>query len=156
MPAAVRPVLFLNVDGVLNTTRTWGAWMKLGHPHALEGHLVRKVAQLVARTNARVVLSSTWRRSSAGLSGTALAFEYQGWVNARRIVINQTPVLPGMPRGDEIAMWLRLADHTGPVAILDDESDMGSLLPCLVRTDSSVGVSDANIATAELLLKSRS
>lgn len=148
-----QPVLFLDVDGCLNTTRTAGAWSRLGWHGALEPKLVARVAALVDRTNARVVLSSTWRISSAGLAGTALAFEYVGWKNARRVMTDQTPRFPGLPRGDEISWWLRNAEHAGPFCILDDDVDMGALANWLVQTDPNVGVTDADIVKAEALLR---
>lgn len=151
--ATQRPVLFLDIDGTVNTTRTAGAWTRLGWHGALEPELVARVAALVERTNARVVLSSTWRISSAGLAGTALALEYVGWKNARKVMTDQTPRLPGFPRGDEIAWWLRNAGHAGPVCILDDDGGMGALANQLVQTDPSVGVTDADIARAEALLR---
>ncbi len=156
MPTApVVPILFLDIDGVLNTTRTWGAWTHLGRHEALEPVLVTRVAALVERTGARVVLSSMWRRSTVGLTGTVLALEYQGWRNCRRQLRDETPFLGGMPRGDEIALWLRNAEHKGAIAVLDDEADMGSVLPFLVQTDREVGVTDADIVRVERLLLTR-
>ncbi len=152
-PAAVRPVLALDVDGVLNYVGHPGSWRMLGWPGALDPRLVQKVAALVKRTDARVVLSSMWRKCEAGTRGTALAFEYCGWRDARLIVRDETPWLPGRPRGEEIQAWLRNADYTGPVAILDDESDMGALLPRLVQTDRNIGVTDKDLARAEALLR---
>ena len=53
-------IIFLDIDGVCNTPRTWG-----NRPleHALETHLVGNVQRLISATDAELVLSSTWRKS---------------------------------------------------------------------------------------------
>ena len=114
-------VLFLDIDGVLNSSRSCAAFG--GYPHGFGSDDMRKfdaialgLIQRLCRAvpDLRIILSSTWRRDRAPMeAGLAL----------RLPIIDSTPVLNGK-RGDEIAHWL--AAHPGVTewAIVDDDSDM--------------------------------
>mmetsp|Transcript_14145 Transcript_14145/g.29659 ORF Transcript_14145/g.29659 Transcript_14145/m.29659 type:complete len:251 (+) Transcript_14145:55-807(+) len=74
---APRPLrlLFLDVDGVLNTSSTWGQ----GH---LEDSCLLQVAQLIHRSGARIVLSTSWRGDEgmrASQNGIAPGCSCEGW-----------------------------------------------------------------------------
>lgn len=113
-------VLFLDIDGVLNSTRSAVALHGYPRVYAVEDgscfdqiavHLIRG---LCAASGAKIVLSSTWRLSDQWERiGPALDLP----------IIDRTPSLLG-PRGAEIARWL--ADHpeVEQWAIVDDDSDM--------------------------------
>jgi hypothetical protein len=143
-------VLFLDVDGVLNTPQTAGAWSRLGWPQALEPALVARAKELADAADAVVVLSSTWRISSAGLAGTVLALEQRGWPDARSRLQHATPCLPGKGRGAEIQAWLaEHADAADVVVVLDDDrEDMGAMLCRLVQTDYELGLQPEQVAQA--------
>lgn len=162
-------IIFLDVDGVLNSI----AWMRVmprGEVTQAERDAVspfaaepgpeeppdrharnarwfdpRAVAclnRLVAESGADVVISSTWRIGhSLAEIDTALRFRgFQGRV------IGATPFLQGEPRGLEIQAWMD-AQPEPPEAfvILDDSSDMEHLLPKLVRTQGSVGLTEVDV-----------
>src|ERR1700736_3322230 len=57
-------VIFLDIDGVLNCTKTPNPRK---FPYIVDRRLLRRFERLVARTKAKVVLSSTWRYDPAGL-----------------------------------------------------------------------------------------
>jgi len=146
-------VLFLDVDGVLNSDRFasegpeapegegwWG-------PSALDPRALELLRRLVHEARCEVVVSSTWRlnHTRAELS-TLLGVE----------VLDVTPRLhrtpDGMPRsrGDEIRAWLEAHPEVEVwVAVDDDPVDVASF----VRTDPEVGLTEADVE--ELLAELR-
>jgi len=102
-------VIFLDVDGVLNSSKTVERWRGL---IGIDASLARRFAGLQQSTGANVVLSSTWRLSRTWRS----TMRKNGVVG----VIDRTPDLPGRPRGEEIEAWLRHPE-VEVYAILDDE-----------------------------------
>jgi len=130
-------IVFLDIDGVLNSH----AWFEENHPnnHHPEGHLsphhIAELNRVVSVTGAKVVVSSTWRMgwiigeiqrmlSDKGFQGT---------------LVGMTPVRNRLCRGDEIQEWLD-GRNVEAFVIVDDDSDMGSLLDHLVQTNFSTGL----------------
>src|SRR5947209_8198478 len=84
-------VLFLDIDGVLNSRATAGSY-------CIDPVLSARFIELVRATNAIVVLSSTHR----------LDQELRCAILAAGIVFDDsTPDLPTQTRADEITAWLR-------------------------------------------------
>jgi hypothetical protein len=113
-------VLFLDIDGVLNSTRTLVAFN--GYPQELyESHLAMfdqvalgMVRGLCRHGEVKVVISSAWRKD--------FTFEQIG----ERLdlpTIGQTPMLLGC-RGLEINAWLSQHPEVTQYAIVDDNPDM--------------------------------
>jgi len=120
-------VLFLDIDGVLNTTSTelpiWG----------YEQELVDNLNYVIKKTGAKIVLSSTWRIIE----------------EARNFITNEmgidfmdvTPTkFSSCIRGHEIQLWLDNNPEITNFVIVDDDNDMGKLLPYLVKTDDDYGL----------------
>lgn len=115
---ATKAILFLDVDGVLNTHALLAS---MGTDFIDEGR-VAILARIVRETGARVVLSSFWRvcpndfaKVQAALSKFDIA------------IVGTTPVFEGwVEREVEISAWLK-ANHTDRFAILDD--DAGAEIP---------------------------
>jgi len=114
-------VIFLDIDGVLNTRYT-----PQRHRGFIGMHpeLVERFNKLRARTGAKVVLSSTWRLAKDWKNTMAecgLDTEH---------FIDRTPHMPltggveAMERGKEIQAWLNEHPDVEAYAILDDDSDM--------------------------------
>src|SRR5271170_7548213 len=57
-----RPIIFLDIDGVLNRS---SGYARSNH-HVVETDLLGRLKSLVASTNACVVLASTWRHEADG------------------------------------------------------------------------------------------
>ena len=135
-------VLFLDVDGVLNSEEGW----RRDNPSTYK-YLTRECVDQLARIiralpDVKVVLSSSWRlhMSLAEFRGTLLT------AGASIPLIGDTPLtrMSGGQRGEEIQAWIDGADQ-GVVerfVILDDDVfDMGeTLMPHVVRTDGKVGL----------------
>lgn len=134
-----RALIFLDVDGVLNTPFQW----ETGSDR-LDPGCVLRLHRLVRATDAHVVLSSSWR-----LMHRLDDVRHRTGLGDR--LIGATPDLVWEPRGMEIAAWLKRlhARSVGrPFVILDDDNDMVHLLPHLVQTDFNVGLTAENVADA--------
>ena len=115
-------IIFLDVDGVLNCTKTIRGWGKM---RFVDTRKMLRVREICDRTGAKVVISSSWRE---GAREDALAMDKMQWqsliaeFDKHRIpVIGMTPFAPDRWRGDEISMWLKSQEE--PVkdfVIVDD------------------------------------
>lgn len=130
-------VLFLDIDGVLNSSRTAVACK--GYPLELDGYhramfddvAVGLIRGLCAKGGVSVVVSSAWRITHHwDAIGRALDLP----------TMDRTPLLLGT-RGDEIQHWLDAHPEVTQYAIVDDDSDM---LPSqhfnFVKTDGRNGL----------------
>jgi hypothetical protein len=83
-------VVFLDIDGVLNTRHTPNP---RNFPYVVDNILVRRLKRVLARTRAKVVITSTWRYDFVGV----FAAKHHGIP-----FIGCTPDMPHRPRRDEI------------------------------------------------------
>lgn len=162
MASSVRPVIFLDVDGVLNSIdyaercnaegRRWG-----GH-HFIDPAAVARLDALVRATGARVVVSSSWRIGTRTWKLQRLLAEkgFTGRLDGRTPILRPWRGGRGrtrIERGDEIACWMsQHGIEAERVVILDDDSDMAHLAPRLVRTAHGLGLTDGDVALALALL----
>lgn len=134
-------VVFLDIDGVLNSHRTCIAFN--GYPHDLTAAdlgmfdlvALGLIRNIVETARAKIVLSSSWRLTHHWAAvGTALDLP----------IIDETPRLTG-PRGAEIAWWLGRHPEVETFAIIDDDADMlDGQLSCFVHTSGFDGFTWAN------------
>ncbi len=110
----MRKILFLDVDGVVNSAEHAHRQGK-GGILGIDPFPAFLVGKIQLDTGCEVVLSSTWRL----------------WPSTREEVaqkvvkfIDCTPDLRGAPRGAEIQAWLEKNPDVTQYAILDDDSDM--------------------------------
>jgi hypothetical protein len=165
-------VLFLDMDGVVNSARYFEVLSKRGYRKAkgkakaearltqatfvsmIDPATIPLLNDIVARGNADVVISSSWRVPWS-FTDIAEMLRQRGFVGS---VIGATPYGVELPsdveyaRGHEIAAWL--AEHEGveSFAILDDNSDMAHLLPRLVQTTWGLGLLPEHVEPAVRLL----
>ena len=158
-------LLFLDIDGVLNSQ----AWFSKNIDviksdpsnsfHHLDPEACLCLQQALNQVgNVSIVLSSTWRLLHT-------PEQMSDWFLTNGLtcpLIGYTPYL-GLPdelkdqhsfikRGLEIQWWLRnFACANGEVfpdisvAILDDDADMGDLLPCLTQTRFQTGFAELEV-----------
>ena len=122
-------VIFLDIDGVLNSKETPNPRK---FPYIVEELLLKRLLKLCERTGAQVVMSSTWRYDPVGL------------LAARHFQIPFTdviPDLPGEPRHKEIMAWLSAHGDVRRYAVIDDEDDKLDPLP-LFQPSASTGLSE--------------
>jgi hypothetical protein len=134
-------VLFLDIDGVLNSERSCAAYD--GYPHCFKPKdmaqfdhtAIALIRKLCKKTGCSIVLSSTWRITST-------IHEVAGALDLP--IFDATPVLPGI-RGLEISSWLASHPEVVTYAIVDDSGDMLELQkPFFVQTNMEFGLSLPN------------
>ena len=154
-------VLFLDVDGVLNSTETFArrrkAWetakeadvnavldeyaWPLGH---LDKELVCNLNPIVEQTKCSIVLSSSWRL-------VCQLENFRQWVSQKGFkypdtIIDRTPNLAmrseDLRRGTEIMAWMEIHQGITRYAILDDDGfDIQPMHPkTYVNTDGNEGL----------------
>ena len=144
----VSPIIFLDLDGVLNTGTYTDCW--LGNSELLPGytdrdrfglHFTRSAVayleELIRETTAEVVISSSWRYEG-------MPFLEALWT-VRRLPGRLRGMLPlledeGYDRGSCLAAWL--AEHpVDKYVIIDDTNDFSEAQqPHLVLTDPARGI----------------
>ncbi len=142
----MRKIIFLDIDGVLNSHAWWQEREKLApdcsredfHRNEFDPKAVKMFNELVQATGAEVVLSSVWRLhedNRQAVRDNGIEFSDVTGECTSRI------------RGAEILMWVRdnvpgyYKDYKLTYAIIDDDSDM--LLwqkDSFFRTDTEVGL----------------
>ena len=141
-------ILFLDIDGVLNTTSTM-----LARPSTLcfAPTAVAALKKILAATDCHIVLTSTRRRH--GLDLVRQAFLANDLPEAAERLIDSTPILSDSDtdslRSEEIQSWLEENRFTGPFAILDDAPIPG--LPAITTShDLGLTLRDAELAIQRL------
>jgi hypothetical protein len=77
-------IIFLDIDGVLNCDETPNPRK---FPYIIDKKLLTRLRNLLERTNAKVVLSSSWRCDPIGLLAASAAFTRPAAILRRRISI---------------------------------------------------------------------
>lgn len=140
--------LFLDVDGVLNNMK-FAIRMKdeegvmIFHEDILDPACIRNLKRIIDETGAVIVVSSSWRGIPNSMKNLAAQLNQSGME-----IYSTTPSIYRKERGDEIAAWLKNNPSIKDFVILDDDSDMGELLPHLVNTDFQTGLLPIHISKA--------
>lgn len=134
----IMKVIFLDCDGVMNSEETCFYYITEGinsngyggffmppveptYENVLWGQdLVDNLKRIVDETDAKIVISSTWRMGH-NVQSFIKMFKVYGWDNAP--VIGLTPVRH-TKRGFEIKEFLEKNPHVTKYVILDDDTDM--------------------------------
>lgn len=139
------PVVFLDIDGVLNTIFTWG---RRPHAAALEPARVARINTLCAETGAVVVVTSTWRRLfelddlRALLAGAGLTAP----------IVGVTPCLDTGHRRDEIRFWVNSRPEPPARFVIFDDDETAGIAGHFVWIARSRGVEDWHIDRAREVL----
>ena len=135
-------VIFLDIDGVLNSTRTCiatggypGEELEAKDLTRFDWIAIGLLRRLCESSGIQIVLSSSWR----------IIVDIKKLGDAMGLpIIDKTPVLASS-RGNEIARWLSEHPEVEQWAIIDDDSDMlDSQRSRFVRTDGHEGYSWVN------------
>lgn len=157
----MKKVIFLDFDGVLNSHEFMARVPQRGIC-GLDPLAVQRLNVLIRSTQAKVVVSSTWRlnRTREALQRILDQVGFQGSVlgmTPESIRIPESSLYQGQRRGFEIQWWLDNADrfgvNVGSYVIIDDDSDMVHLLPRLVKTQFEIGLTEANVEQAIEMLE---
>jgi len=161
-------IIFLDFDGVLNPTHYMMCLGKMwresnGQIKSQDdfGHLffwqnVEKLSYILKETNAKIVVSSTWRMS--GATTMVDMFIERGMIDCANAFYDITPdhaqpqpsgLWLSDARGDEIKAWLDAHHEVTSYVIIDDQNDMlPEQMPYFVKTNQWYGLtkSDAEMA----------
>lgn len=132
-------LIFLDIDGVMNHRN----YMVRSRLHAMQEFCpiaVRNLREIIKRTNANIVISSTWRKFKD-------IDHVMSCYDLHRYVVGKTPILEDEIRGNEIKLFMeQFIDRTGvkpdSFIILDDDDDMGTLTPRLIHCEGYSGLTD--------------
>lgn len=113
-------VIFLDIDGVLNVYPQG----RDDYGSIFHKHFVDNLKWIIEQTDAKIVISSTWR-----FSGLEIMKEMWRVRNLPGEVIDITPDFmnqtgTSLQRGKEIQKWLDENPSVSNYAIIDDDSDM--------------------------------
>lgn len=147
----MKTVVFLDIDGVLNSL---SSVLALGAPSkCLDPVCIGLLARLCKETDAKIVVSSTWR-----LGRTVPQLQYTldqlgAWELSNRF-IGRTSDDHNGHRGRQIKQWIDENQFTGRYMIVDDDSDMlPEQMPFFVKTSFEDGFRAAHYKQAMVILK---
>ena len=139
---AMKKIVFLDVDGVLNNQ----AWAYEMYKHGVlvyrdcllyEPSLLQ-LKRIVDGTGAIIVVSSSWRQDAA------MYEKLRDWLERFGMEIyDRTPYVCA-DRGDDITAWFILHPGKYRYVILDDDYDMGVHIDHLVQTEFDAGLTEAD------------
>lgn len=135
-------VLFLDVDGVLNSHSDFRVWADFdGFPHIVNLDKVDRLVKIINETGCKIVLSSSWRNSQYGYD-TLKKLNYFEIFDCTPRHHYENNGRKYTCRGAEIQDWLDRNPCTN-YAIVDDDSDMlDSQLRHFVQTDPEYGLTE--------------
>lgn len=137
-------ILFLDIDGVLNSKR-YDESRSLDSSFNIDETRLPLVKEIIDRTGALIVLSSTWRRKlyddmrPKNGEGTRLLLTFEQY--SLKLSYKTPEFDEHISRSDEIRAWL--SAHDGEIesfVIIDDTfGGWGELSDRLVKTDYRIG-----------------
>lgn len=144
-----RPVIALDIDGVLNT-RTSG--------QVIDRDCAENLDSILANTGARILLISSWRKvvhnGDMTLDGFELALRMAGVGNARMGGTLGGGADRDSTRYQQIERWMRRNAHRAPLVILDDEQ-VGEPTDKLILVNPNTGLTREDASQAIEILKSQ-
>jgi HAD domain in Swiss Army Knife RNA repair proteins len=147
--------VMLDFDGVLNSVASTIAYHHLRGPSKtiyseadrLDPIAIGLLKYLVDATDAKIIVSSTWRMNYS-LQEFVDIFASYGWKDAPFIGKTGRGGI-GTVRGDEIEDWLNTHPEVSNYVIIDDDSDMlPHQLPHFVNTSGATGFTLVNLCEA--------
>lgn len=131
-------VIFLDIDGVL--TSVIYDRQKGPDDTYIDKSRLALIRGLVDRTGARIVLSSSWRRSwEPECDGTGIRLA-ETFAEAGLEIYGKTPELGYMQRPNEIREWLAEHPDVRGFVIFDDERfEFGDLSEHFIKTNHRIG-----------------
>lgn len=148
-------IVFLDIDGVLNSLRWWADRNTISHVHPdIDPRAVELLNQLAPPKTTRIVVSSAWR-----LMGQKVVTEVLFRVGVKARVIGVTPDLVPLGehlRGLEITDWLS-NHHRASYVVVDDDADAGvGHEGRFVKTNPVEGLTAQNVSMALKLFEESS
>lgn len=144
-------ILFLDIDGVLNSF----AWVPPKEHDDIDPKAISLLNEIIAKSDAKVVIHSTWRRLRP-LESLRTLFKRNGFTGD---ILDTTPVMydlagHAVPRGVHIQKWLDTHPEAGVTsfASLDDVGSMEHLSNRLIKTNMRWGLCPGHVEQVVKLL----
>jgi hypothetical protein len=140
-------VIFLDIDGVMNSMRSMHRLYHAGHGRFNDipvHETVGPLNKIIKHTDAKIVISSTWRKLHNSFSMAYILF----LCGVKGEVIDSTPVIHNKQRGFEIKTWLEQRDDIEAFVVLDDDSDMDDVRDHFVKVNNKMGLTYKNAEEA--------
>lgn len=143
----MKKIIFLDIDGVLNNPGTYKN-LPATSIGLIETSLVERLNKIIDATSPVIVLSSSWKYKFKRLA-TANSFLMLA-CQIKAMVVGFTPNLKNQSRGEEIKAWIEKyrSSNISNFIILDDDNDMGELMPHLIKVNGAWGLSEENVTDA--------
>jgi hypothetical protein len=148
-------IIFLDIDGVLINE---AALRKTVDAYVPDDCCVKRLNDLIRKTDARIVVSSCWR---IGRPLPELRKILSGW-GIDGPVLDKTPdplASRAADRGEEIQLWInerkKKKNDVEEFVIIDDNRDMPNLLHVLVQTKFESGLTERNAKKALKILSTQ-
>lgn len=129
--------IFLDIDGVLNTSSQWR------RPYSLNNDCVREFCRYVKQVKGRVVLTSSWRAGFDGpgnINNTKQIKQLEAELAKYGISIyDKTPILTGRTRDKEIDRYLYFHPDNQYIIIDDDVTEYMVITSSNHFVDANVG-----------------
>ena len=128
-------VLFLDIDGVINTYKTCQI-------ADMDGNKIDLLIDIIDQTGCKIVVSSDWRRGGLGQDSDYQLYLKRYNDNADKVIdatIGGTTTAD-MVRWRQIQYWLDTNDPVDSFAILEDAHNMGIYSGFTVFCDSNIGL----------------
>lgn len=159
-------IIFLDIDGVLNTTRYRKIQMKYDHISEEEAQFnfdpisLKYLSSIINETNAYIVISSTWRYNRDDKNDrywNEIFFNLKRY-NLENRIIGATEDLRDIYntiscRGYEINEWIERHGEVSNYVILDDDPNMNGLEAKLAYCDEDYGLNEEVFNIALKILK---
>lgn len=140
----MKKIIFLDIDGVLANKSSWGAGKKHWHEdfaYAWNEKCVELFNEIIEKTDAEIVFSSSWRTGYNHLNGRIKPlFDHNG---VNRVPFDVTPQKWSSTRSDEISMWLKAngGNDNFKFIILDDDF-IPNFPENFVQCDTEIGITE--------------
>ena len=157
METASDPIIFLDIDGVLCTQNPWKPDVIAEDGYsAFNAKCVQNLNRLIARTDAKVILTSS-RRINKTIAEFGAIMHRRGFRGELVGKINEQTELNQSSRSAEIVAWLEKNGEPRRYVILDDDTRLAEIgeryLPHWVRTTYHRGLDEEALARALSILK---
>lgn len=165
-------VIFLDIDGVICTDRSFAIKPKIPFPQGfhipfrtgwdhLDSECVKRLNKITDVTGAIIVISSTWRLACVEEDDFKHLANYLKSMGVKAHILDKTPThlrfgcmerING--RGREIEQWLNEwpGEEVESFVILDDDDDLEPYMDCHVQTPEETGLDDSHVEQAIKIL----
>eukprot|EP01083_Nonionella_stella_P302417 1042612_1 len=107
-------VLFLDVDGVLNTLTN----------EKLSAIMIKRLALVIEQTQCKICLSTSWRTNQDAKDVLFNELQREGNIKINALYIGDTPAIYHKPRAYEIEQFLKNSEHKIINYVVIDDMDL--------------------------------